>query len=465
MAKHWQELVPVDRYLVSSAGILHDYDRNVLTLLYQPLIGPVCISLYLTLWSELEKNRLWSKESSHYSLMTTIGMNLDEIYEARVKLEGIGLLNVYRRKEGEDRQFVYELHPPLSPQEFFTDGMLNIYLYKKIGKSQFSRLKKFFCDGELSLDKYENVTKSFTEIFSSGHMDSLYLDEDAQGDLEPEAGERFIGRAEGSMPSGFLPMFDFDLLYSGLKGSLVPKRAFTPAVKDTISRLAFLYGINPLDMQKLVISSVDMSDEIDEEALRKAARDWYQIEYNEDMPSLIEKVQPYKQRTQLAMPETQEEKLIRHLETTSPKEHLSQLSGGALPTIGDLQIIEGVMFNQKLLPGVVNVLIEYVMLKTDMKLTKAYVEKIASHWSRKNVRTVKDAMELAKTEHRQYQEWAQAKKEGRTRSKKAVRTEPVPDWLNKQEQDTEPAAEQNGQELEERKRKLEERIKELKKRG
>ena len=54
---HWQELLPADSYLVSSAGLLHDYDRKILTRLYQPLIGPICISLYMTLWSELEEKQ------------------------------------------------------------------------------------------------------------------------------------------------------------------------------------------------------------------------------------------------------------------------------------------------------------------------------------------------------------------------------------------------------------------------
>jgi replication initiation and membrane attachment protein len=56
MAQHWQELIPIDRYLVTSNGLLHEYDRKVLTFLYQPLIGSTCLSLYMTLWAELEEN-------------------------------------------------------------------------------------------------------------------------------------------------------------------------------------------------------------------------------------------------------------------------------------------------------------------------------------------------------------------------------------------------------------------------
>ncbi len=109
-------------------------------------------------------------------------------------------------------------------------------------------------------------------------------------------------------------------------------------------------------------------------------------------------------------PSSQEEMLIKQLEEISPKQLLKEISGGAEATKADLQIVEDVMINQKLTPGVVNVLIYYVMLRSDMKLAKTYVEKIAGHWARKKVGTVADAMALAKEENRQYQEWAETKK-------------------------------------------------------
>lgn len=43
--------------------------------------------------------------------------------------------------------------------------------------------------------------------------------------------------------------------------------------------------------------------------------------------------------------------------------------------MSDLTAVEDVMLGQKLDPGVINVLIHYVMLKTDMKLSKNYMEK------------------------------------------------------------------------------------------
>src|SRR3982751_3079018 len=128
MAQHWQEIIPIDRYIVAAGGPLHEYDRKVVTFLYQPLIGSTCFSLYMTLWAELEENRLWSEDSTHHLLMNLLEMNLKEIYEARLKLEGIGLLKTFVKTDEGERSFIYELFPPLTPEQFFLDGMLNIYL-------------------------------------------------------------------------------------------------------------------------------------------------------------------------------------------------------------------------------------------------------------------------------------------------------------------------------------------------
>ncbi|MBR8646175.1 hypothetical protein KEH51_27005 [[Brevibacterium] frigoritolerans] len=82
-------------------------------------------------------------------------------------------------------------------------------------------------------------------------------------------------------------------------------------------------------------------------------------------------------------------------------------------------------------------MIEYVMLKTDMKFTKGYVEKLAGHWARLKVSTVVEAMELAKNEHRKYQDWAQGSRNAAKGSrKKAIREEVVPEWLEKKRRST-----------------------------
>lgn len=463
--QHWKELIPVDRYIVRSNGILQDYDRKILTMLYQPLIGSLCFSLYMTLWSELEQDRLWGKETTHHSLMAMMQTNLKSIYEERMKLEGIGLLKTYMRKEGDSRLFVYELIPPLNPEQFFNDGVLNIYLYNRLGKTVFQKVKAYFSDRSLEQGEFESITRSFNEVFYSLHTSQMISNtgEEAKQDLQVDPSLQYMSTSSKAQIDIKDDTFNFELFYAGLSESLIPKKAITTKVKNAIKKLAFLYGIDPLQMKNVVLQSLDENDQIDIELLRKASRDFYQFEQGDQLPHLVERVQPPALRTTKEKePETQEEQLIRQLELISPKQLLVQLSGGAEPAKADLQIIEDVLFQQKLTPGVANVLIYYVMLRSDMKLSKAYVEKIASHWARKNIQTVKAAMDLAKREHKQYQKWTESKQTKRSTTKKSVRKEKVPDWLqNKKEEKKEPVKEEipTVLDFEEEKRKLEEELK------
>jgi replication initiation and membrane attachment protein len=462
MEHHWKELIPVDRYVVRSNSILHDFDRKVLTLLYQPLIGSRAYSLYMTLWSELEQHQLWGEETTHHSLMAIMQCSLKEIYHERLKLEGIGLLKTYVNHEQDERMFIYELQAPLTPEQFFTDGVLNIFLYNRVGKSKFNKLKQFFSTSTIDMSKFSSITRSFNEIFYSVHPEQMVaaVNDETKEELVLANGYEYVGRNEKNEYTITDDVFDFDLFFAGLSANMVPKRAINAKVKEAIKKLAFLYGIGPLEMQKLVISVIDPYEHIDIDALRKAAREWYQFEHGESLPHLSTRVQPLPYRTMTDIePKTKEEQLIKQLETISPRQLLMDISGGAEPSLSDLQIIEDVMFHQKLLPGVVNVLIYYVMLRTDMKLSKAYVEKIASHWARKKVRTVKEAMELAKREAREYQKWASEKEKAQKGRKKVIRKELLPDWLNMDYSQKESESKEEVHDLEAKRRELEEKLK------
>jgi replication initiation and membrane attachment protein len=465
MAQHWQELLPIDRYKVTSDGLLHFYDQKVLTFLYQPLIGSTAFSLYMTLWAELEENRLWSDTTTHHSLMNSLDTNLKKIYYARQKLEAIGLLKTYVKVEEDERSFIYELKPPLNPETFFLDGMLNIFLYQKIGKKQFARLKRFFSDHQMPQqdEEYKDITKAFQEVYASASPESLHFHRESSQDLKLDEGETFIGRSDSKPIQIHVDNFNFDLLFAGLKDTFISQQSFTVKVKEAIANLAFLYNIDALQMQGIVISASD-TDGINIEELRKAARDWFQFQNEDKLPLLVDKIQPVMLTTQRTEPNTKEEKLKYYFETVSPRQFLMDISGGGEPGKADLQIVEDIMFAQKLPPGVVNVLIHVVMIKTDMKLTKGYAEKIASHWARKGVQTVDEAMDLAIKENRQYIEWASGKKDKKTYNKKPTRTEMLPEWFNKDEEkdaSNEPKSDSN--EAAAKKRALEERLKKFKK--
>ncbi|WP_026021903.1 replication initiation and membrane attachment family protein [Bacillus timonensis] len=458
--EHWKELVPVDRYIVHAADLLHDYDRKIVSLLYQPLIGMKAFSLYMTLWSELEQNRLWGEESTHYTLMALLQTNLQDIYQERLKLEGIGLLKTFVKNDEDSRSFIYELQAPLSPRAFFTDGVLNVYLYNRLGKGKFFKLKQFFSDKEPDLDTYKPVTKAFNEVFASTNVSQMIstISDEMKNNLEHDENKEFMGRSEDKKIIIENENFDFDLFFAGISDVMIPKNTITPKVKEAITKLSFLYGINPIEMQGIVMSALDPNEKIDIEKLRKASRDWYQFETGNELPNLTERIQPLPNQTMVnKVPQTKEEELIQKLEKISPKEFLIDVSGGAQPSVSELKIIEDVMFRQKLLPGVINVLLYYVMLKSDMRLTKSYIETIASNWARLDIKTVKDAMETAKKHN-----WTADKKTNKYK-RQPIRKELLPDWLKQDDEGTQdeyPKREQSHDpSFEEKKRIFEERLK------
>ncbi|MED2944687.1 replication initiation and membrane attachment family protein [Bacillus swezeyi] len=470
MSNYWKDLLPVDPYIVKSHGLLQDLDRQIITLLYQPLIGSFSLGLFFTLWGELEQNRVWGRKSStHRQLMGTMQINLKTIHAEKEKLEGIGLLKTYMKETEHERLFIYELIPPLRPDEFFQDGMLNVFLYNRVGKARFQQLKEYFAHPPIP-EEARDMTRSFNEVFSSVQPSEWKMSEDMADAMELSDDQEFMKEGKSKPISITDNAFDFQLFMAGLSETLIPRKALTDQVKETIKKLAFLYGIEPLQMQSVVMSAVNEHDTITTEALRKAASDWYQIERNGLLPELVDKVQPLKLRehtSEQSPKSSKEDTLIAQLEQVSPRKLLQDIAGGAEPPKADLKIIEEIMLDQKLEPGVINVLIYYVMLKTDMKLSKNYIQKIASHWARKKVQTVREAMQLAKEENRQYLEWAEGKKKQTSRSNKVIREEKLPDWLQESEaSDSQPDQKQqaapNNEDFDQQKQMLLEEMKKLK---
>ncbi len=88
------------------------------------------------------------------------------------------------------------------------------------------------------------------------------------------------------------------------------------------------------------------------------------------------------------------------------------------------------MVDFKLNPGVVNVLIAYVLHINNKKLNKNYVETIAGQWQRIPIETVEEALELTQKEYRKQkkkQEVKQVVKNVKTASK-----ESLPVWFDKE---------------------------------
>ena len=90
-----------DTFTVINRTILHDSDRNILTILYQPIVGATAINLYFTFWTYLDQSSLLSEVTNHKQLVNYMGLSLNEVEDARKYLEAIGLIKTYVRQSDE----------------------------------------------------------------------------------------------------------------------------------------------------------------------------------------------------------------------------------------------------------------------------------------------------------------------------------------------------------------------------
>lgn len=403
-------ILPADTFVVVNRTILNEYDRKIISMLYQPIMGSIATSLYYTLWADLDKTELLSGEFTHHHLMTSLRIKMDAIITARKKLEAIGLLKTFVKK-GNTNSYVYELYSPISASEFFNHPILNIVLYNNIGKKEYENLLSYFKVPRINISLYEEITSRFDEVFESVPATGYdNLNEDLRVN---KTGQIKIDET-----------FDFELLISSVPNGVITNKTFSREVKELINNLSYVYNMDALEMKSSILNSIKENGLIDKNLLRKNVRNYYKYENENKLPSLVYKSQPEYLKNPVGSLDKRA-KMIYVFENTTPYNFLKGRSNGAKPSSRDLSLLESLLSDFKLNPGVVNVLIDYVLKINNKKLTRAYLETIASQWKRLNIETVEDAMKAAEKEYKKMQKSV----EGKTLSK-TIKEEVLPDWFN-----------------------------------
>ena len=377
-------ILPADTYIVYNRTILGDSDRKILILLYQPIIGSSAVSLYLTLWTYLDKTDTISSEYSHHHLMTCMRMKLKDIIQAREKLEAIGLIKTYQKKDNVNH-YIYELFSPLEPSEFMKNPILSTALYHNVGDVIYKKMVGTFQLPTISTKGYEEITCKFKDIFESTNL--CYVEQ-----LEFEAKEKKNNGLE------IESNLDLESIFSMIPDDLIAKKNITKETRNLLHKLGFIYQFNEEQMCELIRNSLSDRKTIDKTLLKNNCRKYYQFENNGKLPSIIYRTQPEYLRKPLG-DKSKKAQLIYQFETTSPLDFLAGKYNGIRPSRSDLDIVVYLLEDMDLKPGVVNVLIEYVLKINENKLTRKFVETIASQWAKSKIQTVEAAMNLAKKEY------------------------------------------------------------------
>jgi replication initiation and membrane attachment protein len=335
-----------------------------------------------------------------------MGTTLDNLKEARLKLEGIGLLKTYYHND-EVNSYVYELYSPVSASEFFLHPIFNVVLYNNVGKTEYNRLFNYFKLPHFSLKDYEEITAAFDSVYKSRNYTLMELDEG-----EVISKNKLLLKYELD--------FDFDLMVSSLPKEMFNEKCLNKSMKELIINLSFLYEIDPIAMADMARASLTEKGNIDKEELRKNTRKYYQFNNDNRLPSLLFKSQPEYLKS-ASGDNSRRGRIIRVFENTTPYEFLKAKYKGSKPTSRDMTILEELLQDVKLNPAVINVLIDFTLRTNNNKLVKSYIETIAGQWKRSGIETASEAMDIAEKEYKKkYNNKVQKNK-----------TKIVPSWYNK----------------------------------
>ncbi len=404
-----ERVLPADLFTVVNKTILQDKDRDLLYMLYQPIIGADAVSLYFSLCMYLDKLEVISNDWNHHHLMTTLRMSLETIVVAREKLEAVGLLKTYVKK-GTINEFVYEIYSPLSASEFFGNPLLSTILYNNVGDKEYERLTSIFILPKINLKEYEDITCKFQDVFEPEditNFEQLLLDlrQSHKNKLE------------------IMATIDLEHILTTIPEEMLNIRSITNETREFLYRISFVYGFSDNEMIHLLQSSLTVKRTIDKEKFMSNARNYYKFEHFGELPSLALKTQPEYLRKKNRTTNMRDKK-IYEFETTPPYEYLYSKHTGTRLTDAEIQMLSYLLCEMCLNPGVVNVLLDYVLQESENKLVPTYVESVAGLFSRNKITTVEQAMELAEKEHKKRLEM----KKKKTPNKQ----EQVPVWIDKE---------------------------------
>ncbi|WP_107839806.1 DnaD domain protein [Metasolibacillus meyeri] len=381
------QLHPYDICEVQCPHEFNGINQKMLQLCYQPIIGVDAVALYLKLSVEASNKHT---AFHHHYLLDSLDFAIKRLFQARITLEAIGLLQTYCKVENDTSHYIYRLKQPLDSISFFDDPILSVSLMRKIDKKAFEHLRDTLAPKVQKLHDYTEVTRGFNDVFLNvtekelQHIEELYVEQ--QLDL---------------LTNGYdfdYSTFDFKLFFDGISQAMIPHKLFTIDLKQTIAKVAFLYKFSPLDMQRIVLQALNGEQTLSAAMIEKEARDYYQLSSHSQNEYKLLKRYDIASKAQKPAEQDNRSTHSQYLDKTSPIEVYEDIHG-VIPTDTTVRVFNDFL-KRGISYGVINTLIEYIAM-SDGKLdyNSNLMNSIIDTWVRRGAKTAEDAMRIAKDEH------------------------------------------------------------------
>ena len=407
MSYPWQSLSPKDSFFIQQQCFITDIDKKIVTFLYQPIIGSHAYSLYMTLLSEIDEHTYHSREHLHSEIFSLLSMGIPEFYQARIRLEGIGLLKTFV-KEDLDKKYIYEPCCPVSSKHFFEDDLLRLLLLDRVGERKLAELQKRFSIQKKNREKVEEITKSFLNVYD--FSETSYQQQEKFSQSSSQDNQKLVGSQEGKAPSLKETSFNFPFLEQLLEKEYFSKDALTKDLKNTIHVLHTLYGIDEIGISPFVLRATNLeTGKVDTKELESEVASSYgktrvtnrKIQDKVEKQMEQTKVESSDRKSQLerAGYSQQEIHLIQVSERMTPIQFITDIKDqkkGSV-TSNERKLLNVLLAENDITPAVLNILIYYMLVVQNAPtMIKGKAEAIVNDWTQAYVKLPEQAIEKTK---------------------------------------------------------------------
>lgn len=444
MENAWKELQPKNIYQGRKSSPLKEEGKSALLSLYQPLIGGEALSLYLTLYSEISLETGVGPEGLHADLLSSLSCGLPQFYEARKKLEGIGLLEVYFKKdENLGNCFLYELLEPMDVPTFFNDTLLSFLLLEKVGERRFNQLTELFKPKNLSHEGYQKITKKFLEVYRFN--ETVY----AANQEQVESIQQQFTTVEPKSLIADSDSFDWTFLTDWLKKQHINQ--LTEPVLQQAKTYQQLYGFDELTLGELLLQSFDFT--IEEVSLKELQRIVLLRQQQQNTLRQSSNTLVTDQSAETGVPVNQAlpsaaQQLIQVARQTPPMRYLEAIKKekGGYVSKQENWLLQDLVTQSGLSSSVINILINYVLvIKNHASLNASFVNTIANEWAQKKISTPEEAIEHLHTLSTKAKQPKASKQNNTSNYRRNVRREKLPDWVNQPKDETQISTEKKAE--------------------
>ena len=350
----------------------HDFSIDYKSLydLYTPIIGSDATNLYINLSNEYDKLlQIGIKFTDANSFLTSLNINDERFLEIRNMLEAIGLIKTYV-DQNEPDNYYFELISPLSFEKFIDNQKYRHLLLNKIDQAGYEKLEYLYSNNVIP-ENLVNISASFEQVFNNqNQLKEIY-------------------------------QFNFERLYSALIADSHQTIILSTKVKQIIESFFSSYNLSTNDIQYCVHQSIVKNENneftVDENLLQLNLKKFVNFSKNVNVFEQA-KVNRNSQMFLEQIKEEEIEDVFNSYRNFNSEQYYSIIKKTPL-TSEEIEIIQTLRTTYKIDDSLINLMIDYSLLKTRGILNKKYITKMAQTANNLNLLTLVNMYRYLITKH------------------------------------------------------------------